>query len=982
MTNNIVPGQMLGAYRILNQIGEGGMAAVYRAYHASMDRHVAVKVLPSEFAKSESFRARFQQEARLIANLEHPHILPVHDFGESDGIHYFVMRYLQAGTLASRIEAGPLTLAEIDRLFTQLADALGYAHQRGIVHRDLKPANVLIDSRGDAFLTDFGIAKLLEGTSKFTTTGAITGTPAYMSPEQAQGEKLDQRSDIYSLGIVLYEMVTGRVPFDADTPLAVMLKHLSAPLPIPSTLKPDIHPEIERVLLKALAKKKEDRYATAEEFIADWKRAVNVAQNSPLPASASRPASVAAPTRHTPPPVSNVAQPKKRSLGLPIVLGASVLIFLVCLVVAVPLAGLAISRFLNTPVGIAGTPPATVALTLPPTPLPGETAVPVVVAPSIEGGTWTSWAAGNRVFDISVVDDRVFTAANGSVNVFNREDGSVVARYTTANGLPVAFTNSVLAQSADLFWVATEDGLVRFQGEQVNLYNRDDGLDSDYVTSMVILPDGNLLAGTAYSSTEGAGLNLLSDGRWQRYASFPSANSDENPEELSFNVITMLVDKDGRLWVGTSNGLGLYDGSEWTRYSTDDGLPNNVIWTLNQDPVNGDILIGTETGSARFDGSEFIGIPSGPSDRVYGLFTKGDGDYWLSGGGGVWRYNINSGDTQIFDSGNSAVPSYGVYRAVVDASGQYYFGSDDGLVVVKDDSQVDVWRVPNAPDGTAFGGVLDPGDGTLWFQTTGNSGVNAFDPARDAWVTSALISKLPGFPILIDDQGRAWTNQYPGGFWVAKADGTATEFGEDAGLPAEAYVNEVAIAADGTAWLATNKGLAQFDGSQVTELILNDQTGLPSDDLRTVLAASDGSVWVGADADLAQRKPDGTWTHFGVGNPFDHEGVVVLDIAEDETGAIWIATDDSGVFRYQSETWQQFGDSELPSSNVNSISFAPDNSVWIGTSNGAARFDGANWQAFPASAETLISPYVNDVFITSTGDVYFATEGGVSRLRP
>ncbi|MEK6574150.1 MAG: serine/threonine-protein kinase, partial [Chloroflexota bacterium] len=217
--DNVQPGQQLGPYRIINQIGQGGMATVYKAYHAAMDRYVAVKVLPRQLAESKEFMGRFQQEARTIANLEHPHILPVHDFGESGGITYFVMRFLDTGTLKERIAAGSLSLAEVDRLFTQLADALGYAHQRGVVHRDIKPSNVLVDARGDVFLTDFGIAKLMEGAAQFTATGAITGTPAYMSPEQARGEKLDQRSDIYSLGIVLYEMVTGRVPFEAETPL-------------------------------------------------------------------------------------------------------------------------------------------------------------------------------------------------------------------------------------------------------------------------------------------------------------------------------------------------------------------------------------------------------------------------------------------------------------------------------------------------------------------------------------------------------------------------------------------------------------------------------------------------------------------------------------------------------------------------------------------------------------------------------------------
>lgn len=275
--NNLQPGQMLGPYRIINQIGEGGMATVYKAYQPSMDRNVAIKVLPGRLAESKEFTRRFQQEARTIARLEHAHILPVFDYGESEGISYFVMRYLEAGTLKDRMATGrPLPLNEIDRIFTQLANALSYAHSHGVIHRDLKPANVLIDSQGNLFLTDFGIAKILESAStRLTETDAIMGTPAYISPEQARAQTVDQRSDIYSLGIILYEMVTGRVPFVADTPLAVILRHVNDPMPLPSSIKVDIPEAMEYVILKALAKNPDDRFATADEFVSAWKRALD-----------------------------------------------------------------------------------------------------------------------------------------------------------------------------------------------------------------------------------------------------------------------------------------------------------------------------------------------------------------------------------------------------------------------------------------------------------------------------------------------------------------------------------------------------------------------------------------------------------------------------------------------------------------------------------------------------------------------------------
>jgi eukaryotic-like serine/threonine-protein kinase len=268
------PGQMIGPYRLINEIGKGGMAIVWKAYHAAMDRYVAIKMLPYQFAQREEFLARFRQEAKVIAKLEHPHILPVYDYGESEDMPYLVMRLLEAGTLTERIQKGRLPLSEIDRIFTQLAEALEYAHEKGVIHRDIKPSNAMLDGRGEVFLTDFGIAKIVESAVQLTATGTITGTPEYMSPEQAQGLKIDHRTDIYSLGVVLYEMLTGQVPYQAETPIAVILKKIQDPLPPPSVVNPDIPDPLEPVLLKALTKDPVDRFASMGDFLKTWKRAV------------------------------------------------------------------------------------------------------------------------------------------------------------------------------------------------------------------------------------------------------------------------------------------------------------------------------------------------------------------------------------------------------------------------------------------------------------------------------------------------------------------------------------------------------------------------------------------------------------------------------------------------------------------------------------------------------------------------------------
>ena len=260
-------GKQLGPYRIVAPLGEGGMAAVYKAYQPGMDRYVAMKILPRHFASDPQFVGRFEQEAKVIAKLQHPHVLPVFDYGEADGYTYIVMPFVETGTLTQLLQGKPLPLKQIRSILSQVGDALDYAHSRGIVHRDVKPSNVLIDTRGNCLLTDFGIAKIVEGTAKFTATGGVIGTPAYMSPEQGMGETVDRRSDIYSLGVILYETATGRVPFDAETPIAIVFKHINDPLLPPRRLNPALPEALERVILKALAKRPEDRYAAAADMV-------------------------------------------------------------------------------------------------------------------------------------------------------------------------------------------------------------------------------------------------------------------------------------------------------------------------------------------------------------------------------------------------------------------------------------------------------------------------------------------------------------------------------------------------------------------------------------------------------------------------------------------------------------------------------------------------------------------------------------------
>jgi serine/threonine-protein kinase len=288
-------GENIGPYRIMEKLGQGGMATVYKAYHAALDRYVALKVLHPAFHEDQSFAARFQREARVVANLEHPSIVPVYDFAEHESRPFLVMKYIEGETLKSRLSRGPLNAAEIAQVVDAVGSALAHAHTQGILHRDIKPSNVLINSDGRMYLADFGLARIAQAGESTLSSDSIMGTPQYISPEQARGDKdLDSGTDIYSFGVMLYELVVGQVPFSADTPFSIIHDHIYTPLPMPRTVNKKVPESVERVLLKALSKERADRYedvsSMAQAFKAAWESAGVPMQGTALTLPAVAPA--------------------------------------------------------------------------------------------------------------------------------------------------------------------------------------------------------------------------------------------------------------------------------------------------------------------------------------------------------------------------------------------------------------------------------------------------------------------------------------------------------------------------------------------------------------------------------------------------------------------------------------------------------------------------------------------------------------------
>src|ERR671914_2185112 len=267
-----------GRYRVLRKLGSGGMANVYLAEDGELGRQVAIKILNDRHAADDQFVERFRREAKNAAGLSHPNIVQIYDRGEAEGTYYIAMEYLEGRTLKEAAGRQPLPIREAIGYVREILAALRFAHRKGIVHRDIKPHNALIDGDGRVKVTDFGIARA-GAASQMTEAGSIIGTAQYLSPEQAKGAAVDHRSDLYSLGIVLYELLTGAVPFTGDTPVEIAMKHLSTVPEPPSSRRPELPRALDQAVLRALAKDPDDRYASAEEMDAELAR---VAEGLPV----------------------------------------------------------------------------------------------------------------------------------------------------------------------------------------------------------------------------------------------------------------------------------------------------------------------------------------------------------------------------------------------------------------------------------------------------------------------------------------------------------------------------------------------------------------------------------------------------------------------------------------------------------------------------------------------------------------------------
>jgi serine/threonine protein kinase/ligand-binding sensor domain-containing protein len=994
-------GQALGPYRILEQIGRGGMATVYKAYHPAMDRHVAVKVLPAHFMQDPNFVVRFEREARTIARLEHPHILPVHDYGEApEGTTYLVMRYIEAGTLSSRLKQGPLPLTEVLNLFSQIGDALAYAHEQGVIHRDLKPSNVLVDPRGQAFLTDFGLAKMVEGDSNLTGS-LIVGTPAYMAPEQGKGQPADKRSDIYSMGIILYEMVTGQTPFEAETPMAVIIKHMTEALPLPSQVNPQLPPAVERVILKALAKEPDDRYQNVTDMIKALQEAVTLS-----PTLISTPdATMISEKKGLPLPAQPKATSRRPAWLMPVVVGAVVLLLIL-------VAGGILARRLNrsflrnrdeapaaaAPIeeDSAEAAPAQIE-PLPETEEEAEaapvSAAEVPSAAASASSPWSQFSNTKQVNAITSQGDTLWAGTNGGLVAWNRSDGSYY-KYTTLDGLPDHNIFTLLVASDGNLWAGTEGGgVVRFDGQDWTTFRVEDGLTGDEVASLFETREGVLLAGTVYGEED---ISQFQGDHWT-VADLPPLPVDA-PRPVAF-----AQDESGHLAIGLSDegGLLYLEDDQWQHVTTDQGLPSNTILGLAYDTA-GNLWVATAEigGVGTFKEGTFT--PASELSEIWGtsLYAAPDGTLWLGTSyAGLWHleeqgWRRYSNDEKLLDSEIIALHQ--------DENGLLWLGTlDDGLISLEGETSK-VWTIENEPLFNSAQQILETGDGQLWFvEQYGGDQVVVYTPDTDTWDTF----EAPGHAqaLALGPEGQLWvgTNE---GLWQVADDGTKQLFTTEDGLPGN-NITALTFGEDEDLWVGTDAGLVVYSSDDDVVMWRDFTDYIPSPQVSTLYADPEGRVWIGTAA--TEDRPAGVaWGEEGVinemwlagddlpealqpvedsvaGHPFPVGTGYITAFALDSEENLWVGTWNGGLWEFTPDTgeWRVLDSEEgAPSSNVLTIAADSEGAVWFGT-----WFDNL-WGFHPAEGwwqHTAEDGLPGDAIFASTIDeesnLWIATESGLAR---
>jgi serine/threonine protein kinase len=657
-------GKNIDRYKVVGELGKGGMAIVYKAIDTMLDRNVAIKVIQSESGNQEKFLRRFRREAKTLANLSHPNIVKVLDYGEHEGAPYLVMEFISGGALKASM-GKPIPYAEAAAMLVPIARALYYAHQQRIVHRDVKPENILINESGQPMLSDFGILKLvdLEESRGLTGTGKIVGTPAYMSPEQIRGRDVDGRADIYSLGIVFFEMITGRKPFNAGTPIELSMQHLHDPIPKAKQFVRDLPSEVEQVIVKSMAKSPEDRYQTMLAFAQDLER---------LSGASERITSERRVVKE-----EDSTEKKKKRTYLPAFIAASSLVLL----------GIVIILFGENIMGFIGqgsqptSPPAAISqVTLtqpaPPTntkapPSPTRTVNPATITPtafdfptatpsappviSIQSQNVNQIVEVNRMDRISVIKmdwvengNWLIDAGSGTVSFINASTATVEQRINLSGAIPLSMG------------IASTDGRIYIllnAGIKVLDMQTFKELDTFSVTgganSLAASPDGKLLA-----------------------------------LGISDNKVQILNASDGSV---LRNLRSNYGG-----------------WSVAFSPDSSLVVGGTSQGMLMWEASTGLWLPTsgGQTSTIKSLAFSNDGTMLAGGGDGViFFWNVANGNLEFQESG-----TFGNVNSLDFSPDDSILvtGSEDGIVRLWDTSSHSLLRQLTGHTSQIFGVCFSP----------------------------------------------------------------------------------------------------------------------------------------------------------------------------------------------------------------------------------------------------------------------------------
>ncbi len=965
--------KQLGAYTLLEKIGEGGMATVYKARQSSVERFVAIKILPQHLSHDPGFVTRFTQEARTLARLEHPHILPIYDYGEQDGLTFLAMRYNEAGSLRDWMHTHPnMHLQEIVRIVEQIGQALDYAHSKGVVHRDLKPDNILVDPKGNTFLTDFGIAKLLEEGPTLTKTGTIIGTPEYMAPEQCSGADVDARSDIYALGVILYQLLTGRLPYTADTVIGLLYQHVNTPPPSLHETRPELPAALEGIINTALAKAPADRFQSAEALVIALKSALDShapARGGDTLVVAPAYSATTVITPHTPTQASTSPKRAPRNPWGLLIGGLGLLCVL--------LTGLffggqwAIQTFWGTPTPTDAAPTLDARMTLTPDPTHSASLPqPTPDVPTAQGQQdWTYYTNGNQVLALAHQGQYLWAGGHGGLVRWNLSDRTYV-KYTMPDGLISVPIIDMLVDSRDQLWIATTQGAGRLNANEWQNYTFRDGLIYSGVTFIYEDPTGIIWVGLEYGSERFS----YFDGQWHSPQVAPLPDTISRP-------LTLIVHPDGRMFAGFyRDGLGIYDGTNWQFWNSTTGIPGDTANSLLLLPNSSELLVTLDSQVIRFNVDTFQWSAIEPLEEIrpYRLYQNTAGDIWVLGERGIAIKQPDQETWEIYRTGT--LPMSGFAPSATQTSNTpptdlafveatvCLSTYQDGLLIY-DGETWQSWRTEDQLRSSDVEHIIQDGQGAVWFIHK-TAGLTRYDPLTETWADfdeNNGAEDRPGRPG-IDPQGNIWISGYGVLKWY---NGERWQTLAPPDLSGKS-INGVAFASDGTLWANTYNSLLRRD-PQSNQWTIFTQADHPAlEVIRDYLIATDGVLWLLGQGGIVRY--DGTEWQLTPGLEARSSGY----LAQDDTGTLWLVS--SNLYRYNGQSWELAF--QHPNSVLNHVAPDPTGMLWMGRT-ALGRYDPTStiWEDV-VSENDLPYPYINTLFVARDGTVWVGTPGGVGRYVP